>query len=73
MSIAGGGAAISGGTAEIAGGTAAIAAEATIVMGMPEDLIMSAILAADSVTHSAKTSKRLGIDVAGCAADGLLG
>jgi len=64
---------IAGGGAAIAGGTAAIAEAATIVMGMPEDLIMSAILAADSVTHSAKTSKRLGIDVAGRAADGLLG
>ena len=73
MSIAGGAAAIAGGTAEIASGRAAIAGEATIVMGMPEDLIMSAIVAADSVTHSAKTSKRLGIDVAGRAAAGLLG
>ena len=61
------------GTAAIAGGTAAIAEEATIAIGVPEDLIMSAIVAADSVTHSAKTGKRLGIDVAVRAATGLLG
>jgi hypothetical protein len=42
-------------------------------MGVPEDLIMSVILAADRVAHSAKTGKRLGIDVAGGAAAGLLG
>jgi len=55
----------------IAGG--AVAGEGTILMGVPEDLTMSVILAADSVTHSAKTRKRLGIDVTGGAAAGLLG
>jgi hypothetical protein len=64
---------IAGDAAAIPGGMAAIAGEATILMGVPEDLIMSAIVAADSVTHSAKTGKRLGIDVAGRAAAGLLG
>jgi hypothetical protein len=61
------------GAAAIAGGTAAIAEEATIAIGVPEDLIMSAIVAADSVTQSAKTGKRLGIDVAVRAATRLLG
>ena len=52
------------GTAAIAGGTAAIAEEATIAIGVPEDLIMSAIVAADSVTHSAKSGKSEGDNVA---------
>jgi hypothetical protein len=55
----------------IAGG--AVAGDGIILMGGPEDLTMSVIVAADSVTRSAKTGKSLGIDVAGGAAAGLVG
>jgi hypothetical protein len=54
----------------IAGG--AVAGDGTILMGGPEDLTMSVIVAADSVTRSAKTGKRLGIDVAGVQLPALL-
>jgi hypothetical protein len=51
----------------------AIAAGATLERGVPEDLIMSAILAADNVAHSAKTGKSEGNNVAGRAPAGLVG
>jgi hypothetical protein len=52
---------------------AAIAGGATIERELPEDLIMSAIVAADSVTRSAKTGKTEGDNVARRATAGLLG
>jgi hypothetical protein len=57
----------------IGGRMAAIAAEARIETEEPEDLIMDAIVVADSVAGSAKSGKSEGDNVAPVAASRLLG
>jgi hypothetical protein len=52
---------------------AAIAGEATIEREVLEDLIMFAIVAADSVMHSAKSGKSEGDNVAWRTRAGLVG